>query len=108
MQRIREQEILGRELRANPQYELVLFDRLAELSRAALRYGQSLALTDPLRLSLRLYGYNRRPLNPAWKRLLPDADAVERHLGIGVGGPHRRLLDRSWSRSGPSEPWLSW
>ncbi len=82
--------------------------RLAELSRAALRYGQSLALTDPLRLSLRLYGYNRRPLNPAWKRLLPDADAVERHLGIGVGGPHRRLLDRSWSRSGPSEPWLSW
>ncbi len=82
--------------------------RLAELSRAALRYGQSLALTDPLRLSLRLYGYNRRPLTPAWKRLLPDAAAVERHLGIGAGGPHRRLLDRSWSRSGPSDSWLSW
>jgi hypothetical protein len=82
--------------------------RLAELSRAALRYGQSLALADPLRLSLRLYGYNRRPLNPAWKRLLPDADAVERHLGIGAGGPHRRLLDRSWSRTGPSDSWLSW
>ena len=82
--------------------------RLAELSRAALRYGQSLALADPLRLSLRLYGYNRRPLNPAWKRLLPDAEAVERHLGIGAGGPHRRLLERSWTRSGPSESWLSW
>jgi len=82
--------------------------RLAELSRAALRYGQALALADPMRLSLRLYGYNRRPLNPAWKRLLPDAAAVERHLGIGVGGPHRRLLDRSWSRSGPSDSWLSW
>jgi|GEM_PF-414633 len=82
--------------------------RLAELSRAALRYGQSLALTDPIRLSLRLYGYNRRPLNPAWKRLLPDSAAVERHLGIAAGGPHRRLLDRSWSRNGPSESWLSW
>ena len=82
--------------------------RLAELSRAALRYGQSLALTDPLRLSLRLYGFNRRPLTPAWKRRLPDAEAVERHLGIGVGGPHRHLLDRSWSRGGPSESWLSW
>jgi hypothetical protein len=82
--------------------------RLAELSRSALRYGQSLALNDPLRLSMRLYGYNRRPLNPAWKRLLPDAGAVERHLGIAVGGAHRRLLDRSWTRSGPSETWLSW
>ncbi|MFY9826913.1 MAG: hypothetical protein WAM82_36505 [Thermoanaerobaculia bacterium] len=82
--------------------------RLADLSRAALRYGQSLALDDPLRLSLRLYGFNRRPLTPAWKRLLPEAAAVERHLGIAPGGPHRRLLDRSWSRSGSSEAWLSW
>ena len=38
--------------------------RLAELSIAALRYGQALALDDPLRLSWRLYGYNRRPLTP--------------------------------------------
>src|SRR4051812_14272049 len=30
--------------------------RLAELSVAALRYGQALAIDDPLRLSLRLYG----------------------------------------------------
>jgi hypothetical protein len=82
--------------------------RLADLSLAALRYGQSLALTDPMRLSLRLYGYNRRPLNPAWKRLLPDAGAVESYLGIGAGGPHRRLLDRGWSRNGSSESWLSW
>src|ERR1700726_3881856 len=40
--------------------------RLAELSRAALRYGQELARTlrepEPLHLSLRLYGYNRRPV----------------------------------------------
>src|SRR5258706_16195890 len=36
MQKIREQEILGRELRANPQYELVLFDRLEPDLRQAL------------------------------------------------------------------------
>jgi hypothetical protein len=83
--------------------------RLAELSLAALRYGQALAIADPLRLSLRLYGFNRRPLTPAWKRLLPDAAAVERHLGIGPGGPHRRLLEQGWSRlSGTSDAWLSW
>ncbi|HYX24528.1 MAG TPA: hypothetical protein VFC23_10290 [Thermoanaerobaculia bacterium] len=91
--------------------------RLAELSLAALRYGQALALAgtaatgalaDPLRLSLRLYGYNRRPLTPAWKRRLADAAAVERHLGIGPGGLHRRRLDQGWSRTGSSETWLSW
>jgi hypothetical protein len=82
--------------------------RLAALSIAALRYGQALAVSDPMRLSLRLYGYNRRPLTPAWKRLLPDAAAVERHLGIGPGGPHRRLLDQGWVRTGTSEFWLSW
>jgi hypothetical protein len=81
--------------------------RLTALSIAALRYGQALAIDDPARLSLRLYGYNRRPLTPAWKRLLPDAEAVERHLGIAPGGPHRRLLER-WVRTGPSTSWLSW
>lgn len=82
--------------------------RLAALSIAALRYGQALAVSDPMRLSLRLYGYNRRPLTPAWKRLLPDAAAVERHLGIGPGGPHCRLLEQGWVRTGTSASWLSW
>ncbi|HEX4965644.1 MAG TPA: hypothetical protein VF173_32840 [Thermoanaerobaculia bacterium] len=82
--------------------------RLAELSLAALRYGQALATSDPLELSLRLYGFNRRPLNPFWKRLLPDAAAVEHHLGIGPGGVNRRLLETSWKRTAPSASWLSW
>lgn len=84
--------------------------RLAALSIAALRYGQALATlgeVDPMRLSLHLYGYNRRPLTPVWKRLLPDVEAVERHLGIAAGGPHRRLLE-GWVRTGPSGSWLSW
>src|SRR5687768_3124126 len=34
--------------------------RLAEISLAALRYAQDLAEDDPLTLSFRLYGYNRR------------------------------------------------
>src|SRR4051794_21275239 len=57
--------------------------RLATLSAAALRYGQELAVDDPFRLSLRLYGYNRRPLTPRWQRLLPTPEAVQAHLGIG-------------------------
>jgi len=82
--------------------------RLAELSLAALRYGQALAIDDPLRLSFRLYGYNRRPLTPRWWKLLPGAEAVQAHLGIATGGAHRKLLDRTWRPSPPSEAWLSW
>ncbi|MEA2564309.1 MAG: hypothetical protein QOH06_5813 [Acidobacteriota bacterium] len=86
--------------------------RLAEISLAALRYAQDLAEDDPLALSFRLYGYNRRPLTPAWKRLLPKGDQVLAWLGIGSGGPggpRRSLLDRSWERTGgPADWWLSW
>src|SRR4029077_19110183 len=82
--------------------------RLAALSVAALRYGQALAIDDPLRLFFRLYGYHRRPLTPRWQRLLASAGAVQAHLGIDAGGVHRPLLDRAWRPSPPSEAWLSW
>jgi hypothetical protein len=82
--------------------------RLARLSVAALRYGEALAVDDPLRLSLRLYGYNRRPLSPRWLRTLPSPEAVQEWLGIGPGGAHRSALDRSWRPSPASEHWLSW
>jgi hypothetical protein len=83
--------------------------RLAEISLAALRYAQDLAEDDPLTLSFRLYGYNRRPLTPPWKRLLPKGENVLAWLGVGPGGPRRSLLDRSWERTGGSaEWWLSW
>lgn len=81
--------------------------RLAELSRAALRYGQALAVDDPLLLSWRLYAYNHRPLTPRWKRLLPSREAVERYLGIAPGDDRRKLLDRRWTPTG-STAWLSW
>jgi hypothetical protein len=85
--------------------------RLAKLSIAALQYGQALAIEDPLRLSFRLYGYNRRPLTPRWQRLLASAEAVRSHLGIAQGGAHRPALDRAWRASpasAASEAWLSW
>lgn len=81
--------------------------RLAGLSRAALRYGQALPVDDPALLSWRLYTYNHRPLTPRWKRLLPDAEAVERYLGIAAAGACRNLLDRHWTAT-RSSSWLSW
>jgi hypothetical protein len=88
--------------------------RVAELSRAALRYGQELARTlpeaDPLRLSHRLYGYHCLPLTPRWRRALPGSAAVRRQLGIATGGPWRRLLDRHWRElaAAEGETWLHW
>lgn len=83
--------------------------RLAEISLAALRYAQDLAETDALSLSFRLYGYNRRPLTPRWKRLLPKGESVLAWLGVGPGGPRRQLAERAWERTGGStEWWLSW
>jgi hypothetical protein len=88
--------------------------RLAELSRAALRHGQELARTlpesEPLLLSLRLYGYNRLPVTPRWRRALPDAAAVRRHLGIAAGGRWQPLLERHWREvpAAGGEAWLRW
>lgn len=82
--------------------------RIAALSLAALRCAQGLPGDDPRLLSLRLYAYNRLPLTPRWKRLLPDAEAVERHLGIAPGGPYRKPLDRAWQRLPEREGWISW
>ena len=85
--------------------------RLAGISLAALRYGQDLDVDDAFALSYRLYGYNRRPLTPRWKRLLGvggGGDAVLAWLGIGPGGRWRQELDRGWETRGPNDWWLSW
>ncbi len=83
---------------------------LERLSLEALRYGQSLGLVDAMALSTRLYGYNRAPLSPYWKRLLPDADAVSQYLGIREGRS-REVLDRDWSKvtnPAANDGWLAW
>lgn len=82
--------------------------RIAALSLAALRCAQALPSDDPRILALRLYAYNRVPLTPRWKSRLADTPAVERHLGIAPGGPHRKALDRAWQRLADREGWISW
>ncbi len=82
--------------------------RVAALSRAALLYAQAFPGEDPHRLALRLYAYNRLPLTPSWRRLLPDTAAVEHHLGLAPGGVHRKALDRAWRRLADREGWISW
>ncbi|HEY6252691.1 MAG TPA: hypothetical protein VI685_22265 [Candidatus Angelobacter sp.] len=82
---------------------------LAALSRRALQYAETLAVTEASLLSHRLYSYNRLPASPRWRQLLPDKDAVERHLGVDEGAAGR-LLSRNWTRipSSPQQPWLAW
>jgi len=82
--------------------------RIAALSLAALRCAQALPSDDPRTVFLRLYSYNRVPLTPRWKSLLADTPAVERHLGIAPGGPHRKTLDRAWQSLADREGWISW
>jgi hypothetical protein len=82
--------------------------RLTELSFAALRYGQELARTRPaaqaLWLSLRLYGYHRRPLTPRWRRALPSTEAVRGYLRIDPGGAWHGLLQRYWREQEQAAP----
>lgn len=81
---------------------------LERLSFEALKYGQSLGLADRMALSMRLYGYNRAPLSPYWKRILRDDDAVIEFLRIR-SGRNRELLDREWvDTAAGNEGWLTW
>jgi hypothetical protein len=83
----------------------------ADLTRAALEYAESLNLDDSTMLSARLYAFNRVPLSPRWKRLLPDSQAVAQWLGINSGGALRALLEDKWDRARvtpQSEGWFQW
>jgi hypothetical protein len=82
--------------------------RLAALAAAALRHAAALPLADPGALAARLYGYNRRPLTPLWRRRLPTAAAIRDFLGIAPGGPSHALLDSGWREGEPGEGWLHW
>lgn len=84
---------------------------IAELSRAALEYAQSLPVDDVNRVSTRLYSYNRIPVSPAWRQLFPGKDAVARVLAVDPDGVNARLLSRDWTQldiAPTNEVWLSW
>lgn len=84
---------------------------LAALSRRALEYAEALGLADAAALSTRLYLYNHVPVSLRRLKLLPDRNAVERHLGIRDGAM-AHLLKQGWTRvaynSPAPQPWIAW
>jgi hypothetical protein len=85
--------------------------RLVELARAALSHAQALPVDDPVQLAAKLYGYNRRPLTPRWRRLLGSPGEVWTFLGLAAGGSEAtaRLAGRgSWSGPTRTMPWWVW
>jgi hypothetical protein len=86
-------------------------DTLAKLALAALQYAQALDIDDSVRLSARLYFYNRIPLSAQWKNTFPTKEAVVAMLGIDRGGENRRSLDDCWTSLKvlpKQEGWLQW
>lgn len=84
---------------------------IARLSVEALKYAQALEMNDVLKLSARMYFYNRVPAAPAWRRRFPTSESVAEYLGVQVGGSNRSILDRAWSRVSlepPFDGWLMW
>src|SRR5271157_4840978 len=80
---------------------------LPRLSQAALEYAQALAIDDIVRLSRRLYFYNRIPLTPSWTRRLPSEDAFCEFLGIPDPANQKRLQN-NWSPVNSSDPFMTW
>jgi hypothetical protein len=87
-------------------------DRIGELSRAALRYGQDLAGLPESLLALRLYCYGRRPVSVALRHRLVNEVAVAAHLGLGPRGSARNALATGWYELPPARGerryWRRW
>jgi hypothetical protein len=85
--------------------------RIARLSLEAVKYGQRLAIEDPLRLSAQMYFFNRLPVTPQWKQRIGDPGAFSRFLGIDGQGRCAELLRTIWKKA-PDSPemvgWNSW
>jgi len=92
----------------SPDVGIAANDRLARLSREAIRYGEALEIDDPGSLSARIYFYNRVPVAPRWAHRLTTPDSIIEFLGLTSGGETRTLLDRHWSLVRPEEAqgWL--
>lgn len=88
--------------------------RIAELSAAALRYGQALVALPTEVLAGRLYSYGQRPASPELRRRMPDVWAVDEYAGIAPEGPVGRTLaaagwvERPYGAGGQFAPWRFW
>lgn len=83
---------------------------IGRLSRAALLYAQTIALSSRPALSARLYQYNTVPASPRWRRQLPGRAAVERFLGLEAGGSARAALAPHWTAAEgvDDDSWIAW
>ena len=84
---------------------------IAQLSRDALIYAQSLPFFDANLLASRLYGYGRIPSTALWKARFPSPDAIRQCLQIRDRGKNAARLARHWTEL-PSDPsndgWIFW
>lgn len=81
------------------------------LSIDAMKYGQSLQFNDYLKLSVRLYFYNRIPVSTQWKSLFSSEKAIIKYLGLEQGGKNKKILDKYWGSprlSSVNNNWRFW
>jgi hypothetical protein len=81
-----------------------------DVSLQALCYGAELSLSDEHDLALRLYGYNRIPLQPTWSQRLATPSAVAAWLALDRGRL-QTVLTRHWTgklEPSPGDIWLFW
>lgn len=93
-------------------------NRLQQLSIAALRYGEALALTDVSQLSMRLYNFHRLPVTSRWRQMYVNPERVAERLGVAPGGRYSDFLANHWqaiteaAESSPADRvatgWLAW
>ncbi|MDA0638862.1 hypothetical protein OUY22_36085 [Nonomuraea sp. MCN248] len=86
--------------------------RIAELSVAALRYGQALTPLPAPELAGRIYGYGHQPVSPELRRRMPDERAVDEYLGGTGGGLTALARDGGWAETTGGaarlSPWRHW
>ena len=84
---------------------VAVFPRLTD---AALASAAALDTADVERVAFHLYAFHRLPLDDAWHRRLPDAEAVLAALGLAPGGALHGTHAARWIESKRTERWLHW
>jgi len=83
-------------------------DRIAALSLEAIRYAESLPITNPRALSGRLYSYNTVPCGPKWKEAFKTAASIAEFLGVGARGMNAEALAADGYEEVENPHWFAW